>query len=175
MSNQRDMLQRDVFDVLSATWVFACNDENPIITYRGIQQRLGLDDSIDIKRLVQTRGELFRRGVPRNRLVAWKADMGQNKHLPNWIRDLPPGPAREKAIADLTIDDVFRSQFRAEEGSPRSSLEVIDWGLQHIERLRKANSEARQGTATRWQMWLVFSIGILNICATVGVALLKKS
>ncbi|MDZ7380003.1 MAG: hypothetical protein ONB06_11745, partial [candidate division KSB1 bacterium] len=62
--SQHDLLQPDIFDVLSATWVFACNDENPIITYEGIRQRLNLSTSFDITSLVQSRGDLFRRGVP---------------------------------------------------------------------------------------------------------------
>ena len=43
-----------------------------------------------------------------------------------------------------SVDDVFRSQFRTEKDALPSSLEVLSWGLQHIERLRKANLEARE-------------------------------
>jgi ATP-dependent DNA ligase len=32
---KHELLKPDVFDILSATWVFACNDENPIISSDG--------------------------------------------------------------------------------------------------------------------------------------------
>ena len=41
----------------------------------------------------------------------------------------------------IAAEDVFCSQFRVEAGTPKSLLEVIDWGLQYIERVRKANYE----------------------------------
>jgi hypothetical protein len=69
---------------------------------------------------------------------------------------------------------VFRSQFRVEDNAPRATLEVIDWGLQHIDRLRKASYEAKDKSAKSWQMWLVFGASLLNIAATIISALLKK-
>src|SRR5947207_4524008 len=69
---EHDLLEPDTFDVLSATWVCACNDENSIITFEGIRHRLNLGPSFDIKGLIQSRGDLFRRTVPSRRLEAWK-------------------------------------------------------------------------------------------------------
>lgn len=171
---QHDLLQPDVFDVLSAAWVMACNDENPIITYEGIRQRLNLPSSFDMRSLIGARGDLFRRGVSQRRLGAWKDVMRTGKHLPNWIREIEDLDLRRRTIDELTVDSVFRSQFRTEDGAQRSSLEVIDWGLQHIDRLRKATFEARDKSAKSWQMWLVFATGILSIIATIAVAILKK-
>jgi t-SNARE complex subunit (syntaxin) len=70
----------------------------------------------------------------------------------------------------LSADDVFRSQFRTETDAPPSSLDVLSWGLQHIERLRKANLEAREEAIKRWQLWSVIILSIVNIVVT----LLKK-
>src|SRR5438128_12623662 len=75
-------------DTVSAIWILACNDENPIITYEGIPYRLGLTPGFDIKRLVGTRAELFRHGIPSQRLRKWKEEMRAGKHLPAWIRDV---------------------------------------------------------------------------------------
>lgn len=44
-----DILKPDGFDILSAVWLFACNDENPIITYEGLRHRLNLDSTSDVK------------------------------------------------------------------------------------------------------------------------------
>jgi len=152
----------DVFDILSAAWILACNDENEIITYEGIKYRLNLPDNYNVKALIQSRGELFRRGVPRYRLKEWKEDMLAERHLPSWILEIEEPSARKQAIEALTPDDVFRSQFRAEKDAPRAPVEIIDWGLQHIDRLRKASIEAREQSAKSWQMWLVFVVGIIN-------------
>jgi hypothetical protein len=169
-----DLLQPDTFDVLSATWVCACNDENSIVTFDSIRHRLNLPQSFDIQGLVQSRGDLFRRSVPRRRLEAWKQDMRAGKRLPSWIREITEDSLRNKTIDEIAPDDAFRSQFRAGDAAPKSSLEIIDWGLQHIDRLRKASYEAREKSAKSWQMWLVFWIGILNVAATIIAVWLKK-
>jgi hypothetical protein len=74
---------------------------------------------------------------------------------------------RAEAIKKLTSENVFRSQFRAEDDAPRSPIEIIDWGVQHIERLRRADLEKNERTARSWEIWLVFGVGILNVIATV--------
>src|SRR6266498_380486 len=169
-----DLFQPDVFDVLSASWVMACNDENPIITYEGIRHRLDLDSAFDIRGLIRSRGDLFRRGVSERRLVAWKQDMLAGKRLPGWIRDIDEQELRRRTIEQFTSDDVFRCQFRTEDGAPKASLEVIGWGLQHIDRLRRAHYEARETTAKSWQVWLVFVVGVLGVVATIVAAIIKK-
>lgn len=160
--------------MLSAIWVLACNDENPVITYTGVTDRLKLDSSFNVRELIQSRGDLFRLGVPEERLNTWKDKMLQGKNLPSWIKSKEDESTRKKAIDDLTTNDVFRCQFRIEDNAPKATLAVIDWGLQHIDRLRKATHEARDRSAKSWQMWLVFGIGLLNIIATIISAMLKK-
>lgn len=90
---------------------------------------------------------------------------------PAWIRDLEDEASQLNAIKALSVDDVFRSQFRTEKDAPPSTLEILDWGLQHIGRLRKANLlEAREEVIKRWQLWSVIILSIVNIVVT----LLKK-
>jgi hypothetical protein len=153
----------------------ASNDENPIITYKGITYRLGLDPKIDIKKLVQSRGDLFRMGVPSRWLAEWELDMRKGLRLPTWIRDAENEADRNKMIDELSADDVFRSQFRAEHDAERSDIEIISWGLNHIERLRKASHESKQKSIQRWQIWLIFAVGVLNIALTVLVQLTKAN
>jgi AAA+ ATPase superfamily predicted ATPase len=98
----------------------------------------------------------------------------EGKNLPTWIREIEDAKKREQTINGLTVNDVFRSQFRFEENAPRAPLQVIDWGLQHVDRLRKASFEAKDKSAKSWQMWLVFGASLLNIVATIISALLKK-
>lgn len=132
----------DEFDILSATWILASNDENPSITYEGIKYRLNLPDDYDVRELISSRADLFRRGIPRQRLDKWKQEMLEGKHLPSWIREIEDDAERQSTISSLTTNDVFRSQFRAERDAPQSEIEIITWGLEHIDRLRKANIEA---------------------------------
>jgi hypothetical protein len=166
---------RDKFDILSAAWVLACNDPISIMTYKGIKYRLNLPNNYDLESLVEERGELFRPKVPLRRLNEWRIEMQSHiSKRPAWIRDLENDTLQLKAIKELTVDDIFRSQFRTEKDAPPSSLEIIDWGLQHIERLRKGNLEAREEVIKRWQLWSVIILSITNILVTVIVALLKK-
>ncbi len=162
---------RDKFDVLSALWVLACNDPISIMSYNGIKYRLKLPTDYDMESLVEERGELFRPGVPSRRLEEWKTAMqSQMSKRPAWIRDLEDEASQLEAINALSVDDVFRSQFRAEKDALSSTLEVLGWGLQHIERLRKANLEAREEVIKRWQLWSVIILSVVNILVT----LLKK-
>lgn len=94
----------------------------------------------------------------------------QMRKRPAWIRDLEDEASRLEVIKALSVDDVFRSQFRTEKDAPPSTLEVLGWGLQHIERLRKANLEVREEVIKRWQLWSVIILSVVNIV----VKLLKK-
>jgi hypothetical protein len=163
----------DKFTVLSAIWILACNDEIPSMTYRGLQTRLNLPGSFDVKMLVRQHGELFRQRIPASWLEEWKGQMKNSQHMPSWVRE-KKGAERTALIESLTRDDGFRSQFRNAPDAPRTEVAVIEWGLNHIERLRKAEAEAREATAKGWQMWLVFGVGVLGIVATIVAALLKK-
>jgi hypothetical protein len=167
-------------DIVSAIWILASNDETSLITYEGIRYRLGLASGFDVRKLVQRRGELFRAGANEKHLEAWKNEMLASRHLPSWIRAITEKTEREKTIKTLTVNDVFRSQFRVTGslgGRPwradRSPIEVIKWGLEHIDRLRKAKLEAHEATAKSWQMWLIFGGTILSIVTQVIIALVK--
>jgi hypothetical protein len=70
----RAPINRDKFDILSAVWVLVCNDQGSIMTYNGIKYRLKLPTDYNIKSLVEERGELFRPGVPSERLEDWKSE-----------------------------------------------------------------------------------------------------
>ena len=98
--------------------------------------------------------------------------MLEGRRQPNWIHEIQDDDMRRSTIDNLTVDDVFRCQFRTTDGAPKASLELIEWGLRHIERLRKAAYEDREKSAKSWQMWLVFGVGLLNIIATIILALL---
>jgi hypothetical protein len=54
----------DEFAVLASLWILASNDENSLITYRGIEHRLNLSPAFDLRGLVRRHGELFRLGMP---------------------------------------------------------------------------------------------------------------
>jgi len=73
----------------------------------------------------------------------------------------------------LADSDVFRSQFRATRNAPVSPIEIVNWGLEHIDRIRKGRIASREATAQSWQMWLVFWVGVANIVVSIAVPLLK--
>ena len=89
--------------------------------------------------------------------------MLKGKKRPAWMDEIKSEAERKKAIDGLTRDDVFRSQFRAGEIAPKSDLEIIDWGLNRIERLRKSAAEERDEKSRR--MGTMVTIGSLGIAA----------
>lgn len=166
------------FGILAATWILACNDKNPIMTYKSVRQRLKLDmyNMEAIKTIIQSRGELFRKRVPKLYLKEWQAEMRSGKHLPTWMLE-EDRSERAKLINDLGSDDVFISQFRADDEWPSSSssTEIMDWGLQHIERLRKAKLEERDEIVRKWQLWVLIIVSVLNFGISIANIIISTS
>lgn len=143
----------DSLDVLASIWILSCNDENPIMTYKGLENRLNVPLT-NIREIVQKRRELFRPGVSKRRLEEWKEKMLENtlsrNYVPSYIRSIQDADERKKEVRSLSVDDVFRNQFRTEENVEKASLEVLNWGLGHIDRSRKARTEAHEERVKRW-------------------------
>lgn len=158
-------------DILCSIWILACNDKNPQISYRGIIQRLGLPEDFDVHTLIQSRGELFRKKTTPTQLKRWKEEMLTGKDLPNWIREIDDQQKRNETMQSLTIEDVFRSQFRPEQDSPRSDIEIIDWGLQHIDRLRKAVLETNNERIRKYSSIYIPILSLLVTLITVVFSL----
>lgn len=153
----------DDLDTLSTIWILACVDKNPLVTYEGLVYRLGVPDRDWIKALVKKHGELFRTTGSATALETWKLAMLQNTRQPHWVVSIEDDAERRAKINSLTTDDVFRSQFRVADPS-RSAIEIIDWGLQHIERLRKARVEAREERAKKWAViWIPLITSFLGL------------
>src|SRR4051812_23730636 len=98
-------------DIQSAIWVLSCIDENPIMTYRGIASRTAITEA-EARKLVSSRRELFRPGVRGSQLETWQAKMRTGRSVPAWISEMPDPKQQQKAIDDLSQNDVFRNQFR---------------------------------------------------------------
>ena len=127
---------------LSSIWLLSCNDERNLITYKGINDRLGIDIN-EVKELVGTHRELFRLSCSDSQLKDWKDKMlaNGNKNFPSWITNEKDNDKRNTLINDLKGDDIFRNQFRAKSGAERAEIILINWGLDYIERLRKDANE----------------------------------
>src|SRR5665213_4391786 len=124
--------QRLSDDVLPAIWILSCIDENPIITYKGIAARVGMSEA-DARKLVGAHRELFRPGIRPHRLDNWKERLRVEKSVPGWLSEIADHEERRKTIDALSPRDVFRNQFRVEDRAPKCSLEIIGWGLNHLD------------------------------------------
>jgi len=167
MKPKNKTVEIDDFDILSSVWILSCNDENPIITYEGIVHRLNLNPEFDIKQLISSRGDLFRLKIPKSRLDKWKTELLNGKWLPSFIRDTTSKEDREKKINSLTVDDVFRSQFRSEDKAEKSSIEILDWGIQHINRLRQTQIDLKENRLKKIPLIWVPVLSLLITGATV--------
>lgn len=157
---------RDTLDTLSAIWILASNDDNPEISYKGLRYRLHLEKDVDERQLVAKHGELFRLKVPEARLKKLKTKYLKGEGLPAWLQEKPEGKQRDDAINGLTIDDFFRSQFRAGLGAPRSPITLVEWGLQHIDRIRKAELEAHDAQIRRLSsVWIPLFSALIALIA----------
>jgi hypothetical protein len=94
--------------------------------------------------------------------------------VPGFIREAKL-ELQQDMINALGPEDGFRSQFRTDDDAKRSEVAVIEWGLNHIERLRKARSEAREATAKSWQVMMVFATSLLGVVATICAAFISYS
>ena len=165
--------QPDDFDIISAIWILACNDENPLITYKGLIHRLGLSATCDVQAIVRSRPELFRPGAQQRRVDEWKFSLRAGKNLPSWIKEIGDPEKRRSAIEEIGANDIFRSQFRAHSNAERSPIEIVKWGLEHLDRLRKAKGEAMDASAKKWQMWLVFWVTLVGVLSQFTIAFAK--
>jgi hypothetical protein len=160
-------------DLISTIWILASSDENHLITFEGIRERLGLEENFDVKGLVLRHRELFRPGAPPGELEEWQASIRNGSRLPTWIKLIDEEAKCSAAINGLSQKDVFRSQFRANRGAPKSQVKIVSWGLEHIDRLRKSKIAARDASVKSWQMWLIFGVGVANIIATIAVGYMR--
>ena len=169
MRKSQETHKPDILDILSSIWILSCNDEKAIITYEDLEYRLNPPGDIDLRKLVQGRAELFRRGVARHRLALWKQKMLAGEQLPSYLQDLEDAERKTK-IASIGQDDVFRNQFRAGPAAAPAQIEVLDWGLQHIDRMRKARSEAKEQKlkelSSKWLPLLSTAVALVAILST---------
>lgn len=172
MPKRTPISETDDLDILSAIWILSCNDDNPFMLYKSIIDRLELPNDFDAKTLIKRRPELFRAGILEWQLDEWKERMRHGRRKPRWLLKISDNKKREEAINRISEDDVFRNQFRVEKDAPKCSVEIIEWGLRHIERLRKDWSEEREGKIRRVAaLWLPlgslvlagFSVGVTGI------------
>lgn len=165
--NRRKIKGPVEFDIISAIWILACTDQDPLITYRGIVHRLdteGLTEA-DVRSLVRSRAELFSTVISNQWLYEWQRWIIDESHYPRWIID----EFREKhlqtqAVETIKREDVFRSQLRTYDKQGPCDIEQTSWGIEHIDRLRKANVEARQ---QRLSMWTGFIVPVFIPLATI--------
>lgn len=154
--------------IISAIWILACNDEKSFMLYESVRHRVGLSESFDVKNLIKQYAELFRPNIPKKAMDMWKADMLAKKRRPSYIIDITDEVERNKIIESLTFEDGFRTQFRTKADSPRSEIILINWGLEHIERLRKAKIEAKD---LKWKKTKELWIPLISILASILIAL----
>jgi hypothetical protein len=171
MNNKNSQDDNYDFGLLSAIWILACNDDAALMLYRSIEHRLGSDKTLDLKKLIGKHGELFRKECPESELLKWKQKMLKGVYLPSWIRDIPDEKDRKTAIDSLTVKDVFRSQFRPQLDSPPSTLDIINWGLEHLERARKYKIEANE---QKWKKWKEVGIPIGSLVIALVTVILTS-
>jgi hypothetical protein len=160
----------DRFDTLSAIWMMANRDEQPLMFYGDVAYRLRRPNEDKLKEYVREAPELFRLGVPKWRLHEWrcnklvqagfstedaptewrcnKRELDKKKGFPAWL-EKKTGPERDvekvvKVLEEIGENDVFRSQWRVgRDDKVASPIEVVEWGFEYLDRRRQARLEAQ--------------------------------
>jgi hypothetical protein len=187
-----EIAPEDEFYMLSAIWIMANRDENPLMFYGDVEHRLRRNAS-EVRTLVERQRPLFRLGVTKGRLNKWKCtkleqagcssdqaptewqcsmyEWEKGKALPAWLDEkIGPKKGLEDVVSVLSAierDDVFRSQWRLREDDEAAPIDLIEWGLGYLERRRKALLEAREATIKAWQIYLVAAVGLLNVMVLI--------
>lgn len=154
-------MNKEEYQILTASWIMASNDENNLITYKSIAIRLGKDVS-KVKKIINKHGELFRLGASKSAIDNWKSTMKNGKKRPRWIEELPESE-KQLGIENLSSEDIFRSQFRANENSERSSIDTLDWGVRYLERIYTNESSESKTIIQYITLIFVFLSLILEI------------
>ncbi|WP_179414124.1 hypothetical protein HDF19_16735 [Mucilaginibacter sp. E4BP6] len=157
----------DEFDILSSIWILSCNDENSLITYEGLIYRLNISENINLRELISKRGDLFRLKVPPKRLDNWKEAMIQGLRRPSFINVMATEQAKIAKINSITVNDVFRNQFRSEDNAPKASIEILNWGLQHIDRLRQTRIDNRENNFKKFSVLYIPLLSLIITFLTV--------
>lgn len=144
--------KEDELSQIAAIWILASNDEDSIITYKGIADRLGININT-VQSLINRRRELFRLGASQDHIDGLKRKLGslQLDRMPAWLQKISNDIERNSAIENINYDSVFRSQFRTQDRAPKSPLEIVEWGLRHLDSLRKAEGEKQEKKFKNWQ------------------------
>lgn len=161
-------MNNDDYQILTASWIMASNDENNLMTYKSIGKRLDITDIEHIKKLIKSRGELFRLGATKAAIDEWKSQMVEELQRPSWMRELSEAEFAKEKLR-LSKDDIFRSQFRTERNAKKSDVNIIDWGLRHLERLY--TNESSQ-TKTKIQIWTLIIAALGAVLGIVNILIL---
>jgi hypothetical protein len=120
----------------------------------------------EVEKLVRGRSELFSTIISRQWLKEWK-DWVKTGHYPRYIIDnYSDKTSRDAAIDGINVDHVFRSQFRTHSKQEPCDIEHISWGIEHIDRLRKANMEAKEQRLATWSGFTSVLLPVLTILGT---------
>jgi hypothetical protein len=167
----------DELNIVSSVWILSCNDSYALMTYEEVRYRLGLPDDYDLKGIIRKRGALFRAGVASRRLEELKQEMLAGKNLPDWLKGVVDENERKKRITSLTPDDFFSNQFRIDPDQPIVSDEIVRWGLETIDKLRKARTDAREERRKSWSTITIplITMGITLILGLTNYFILRLS
>jgi hypothetical protein len=117
---------------LFATWILACNDEQPIIFYKSLAERLGCDNTDDLREMVKNHRELFR-PMKEATLNKYKKHYMDKPHcFPKVLNT--NNESVEDAWRHITTEDAFTSQFRRKPDEKKSSDDLRDWGVNYIQK-----------------------------------------
>ena len=147
--NHNNINYLEEFDILSSIWIMANNDEDSLMFYKSVKNRLGLHSNYPLNEIISKRSELFRKKISQHRLdllkIKWLAEcVKAHPKIPSFIFRLDTIQERTDLINSMTVDHIFRSQFRVKEDAPKADIEIIDWGIKHIERLRNNVIEKKE-------------------------------
>lgn len=134
----------EYFKILSAIWMISNTEECPLILYKQLYISLKISESIDLKGIIQDNREFFKHGSNQKELdimkTIWKRD-GLN---PDYLKTSQKSEEVNNNIDKIGTDDVFKSYFRISGCNEKTSIEIINWGVNHIDKLQQAIKDKKK-------------------------------
>ncbi len=128
-------------DFIASVWTFACVTKNAKVEYKNIDHRYKKQFG-DSKKVIDSHRILFLEGrVDPGELIKikWLLLLSRPAWLIEWAKESKQ--TEYAAISNLQSEDFFSTQDRFLDTTPPSPVEVLKWGLEHIERLRNKKKE----------------------------------
>jgi len=148
------------YKLATSIWIFSCNDNLAIMTYKSLNDRISNIQRKDIEDIVNKFPELFQVRIPKKHLDNWKEDMKNKNNRPKHIAILNE-VNQELEINKITLNDIFRNRFRNSQNAIKTEQEILKWGLNYLDDIYSLKDKKYDKYYFRWGNFILPLLSLL--------------